>query len=103
MPNNTPSNFLVVLGSINGRTIYLGELDPGVRSGVTKVENAVRFTKRGAMQVALQYPDASVIEHGEAELLARLAKLSETEEGRARIREVLAESDRLFGTGAVRS
>jgi hypothetical protein len=53
-------HYVVVLSRVNGRPVYLGELDPGVRQGVRSVDHAVRFTVRGAARVARAYPGATV-------------------------------------------
>ena len=59
-------------GSISG--CYLGELTPGVRQGVTKRENAVRFTKRGAVRVAKDYPSAHIEPANDREYAIALAQ-----------------------------
>ena len=52
--------WVVVLGSLNGSPIYLGELEPRVRQGVQKLANAVRFTQHGARRVAAAYGDGAI-------------------------------------------
>ena len=50
-------NWVVVVDTYGGPT-YIGELGDGIRQGVRKLENATRFTARGAMRVLNAYPSA---------------------------------------------
>lgn len=57
--SKTTKNFLVILDDSDlERTCYVGELEPGIRQGVIKRENATRFTRIGAYRVAAGYPTA---------------------------------------------
>jgi hypothetical protein len=51
-------NWVVVVTATKQGRVYLGELEPGLRQGVMKLENATRFTQRGAMRVLNGYPSA---------------------------------------------
>lgn len=53
-----PKNTVVVVDTIGGEPVYLGELDPGIRQGVRKLENATRFTATGAKRVLAGYSGA---------------------------------------------
>jgi hypothetical protein len=50
---NTKTWLVVLLTDVQG-PVYLGELDR-VRSGVRRIDNAVRFTRVGAKRVAAGY------------------------------------------------
>lgn len=60
MDMKTSKTWLVVFSSTDS-PVYLGELDRGVRQGVTALRFAVRFTEIGATRVAAQYPGATVV------------------------------------------
>lgn len=61
--NSKPArNCIVILCDDAIGQIYLGEIDAGVRQGVRRLSNAVRFTKVGAARVASAYSDARVVE-----------------------------------------
>lgn len=59
-------NWVVVLDSEGSpdpdKLIFLGELDRGIRQGVSLVQNAVRFTLAGAKRVAKTYSKARIAE-----------------------------------------
>ena len=55
---NTNKTHVVILTSTPSGLVYLGELDRGLRQGVTRLENAIRFTATGAKRVAAQYSGA---------------------------------------------
>jgi len=57
MTNKSSRNWLVVLDGQPdaGTAVYLGELDAGIRQGVRKLDNALRFTKLGAQRVVRAY------------------------------------------------
>lgn len=59
MSNRT---WIVVLSNPMEISCYLGELHRGVRQGVSKLENAVRFTKAGAARVAAGYRGARILD-----------------------------------------
>lgn len=57
---NSKRNTVVVVDTYNG-PIYLGTLDEtgrGERCGVRRIENAIRFTSRGAKRVVQGYATA---------------------------------------------
>lgn len=58
----SPKRFVVLLGEAAPKTVYLGELHRGLRQGVTRPENAIRFTLLGANRVARHYPNATIVE-----------------------------------------
>jgi hypothetical protein len=62
--SRSPRNYLVVLHTDSQGHVYLGELDPGMRSGVRHIENAVRFTLVGAKRVAASYGTSTLAAHG---------------------------------------
>lgn len=54
--------WIVVLSNPMQPHVYLGELDRGVRQGVRQLHNAVRFTRVGAVRVAVHYRGARVLD-----------------------------------------
>jgi hypothetical protein len=55
MTTTNAKTWLVILLTDTQGPVYLGELDRGMRSGVRRIENAVRFTRVGAKRVAAGY------------------------------------------------
>lgn len=75
MTNNTNAkNWIVVVAVVKGERTYLGSLSPDTdvsdgskvreddRCGVKRVENALRFTKRGAARIAKGYEGGFAVE-----------------------------------------
>ena len=56
-----PKNCVVQLAASSTNPCYLGEIEAGDRQGVRRIENACRFTERGARRVAAEYTDAKVV------------------------------------------
>jgi len=91
VPSKTsPRDWVIVLdGSHAGGTAtYLGELHPGVRQGVKKLANAVRFTRRGAQKVLAGYPTEVVAGR------AYPTQLTRSEHTSAHARKTKAQLDR---------
>jgi hypothetical protein len=64
----TTKTWLVVLHTDDRGPVYLGEFDRGNRCGVRQVEDAIRFTRVGALRVASGYtaPKAMAIDESTA-------------------------------------
>lgn len=59
--SKSPRDWIVVLDGQHaaGTATYLGEIDPGIRQGVRKLQSATRFTRAGALRVLAGYPSAA--------------------------------------------
>lgn len=67
---NTSKQWLVVLHTDERGPVYLGTLDVNPterssRSGVRRLENAIRFTRTGAARIARGYSTGSTINASE--------------------------------------
>jgi hypothetical protein len=63
---------VVVLASDADGIIYLGEVDRGVRQGVTRLKNAVRFTETGAKRVAKGYNGAWAVSYSNLDVAEQI-------------------------------
>lgn len=74
MNTSIKRNWVVVVSTSNGSPVYLGSLTPDVdvtdgpgvrerdRCGVKRLENALRFTERGAARIAKGYTGGWAVE-----------------------------------------
>jgi hypothetical protein len=97
--SKSPRDWVVVLDGQHsaGTATYLGELDPGIRQGVKKLENATRFTKAGARRVLAGYPIATTAGHAYTVQLTR-SELTEPPRHAHAAKKTSAELDRDIAT-----